>query len=195
MSATFFAGALIWTFSLNGKPVDIPVTSDMLNGIWQEVVCQTGVPENTPVPQIWHITGRVPDDEGKLFSVLANYFATERFIFSDSQEIEVYHDNFQTHINRYDDGLACEDVEARLYYTLAHELIHHALYKLRIPMRTHHQCMKKSRYLNNVMQGIDRMLGIKNPAAQEMALRSVDAGIYLDLQELNRPRLISTKSY
>lgn len=110
---------------------------------------------------------------------LGVYYYPRRTISIYLDNINNYH--WQWKLSPSNLSLSSKEEEAAFYNTVAHELLHHALFLKGVPLKNHHKIMKESGYMEKMIDLISAHFNLPlNGLQKEISLQSLERGIQLD---------------
>ncbi|MBI3046382.1 MAG: hypothetical protein HYY86_02505 [Candidatus Harrisonbacteria bacterium] len=124
----------------------------LIQNIWKEAVKITEIDPNTPMPQVIFLKKTEPKALGKFFY---EYNKAEIYLGSITEFIWKAQDAYQKSDGTSGYDFSHKEIEASVYNTVAHEMLHGALYLKDVPGNLHHRQMKEKGYLLPVLSYIN----------------------------------------
>jgi len=162
----------------------------LVQNIWQEVVKTTELNPDTPMPQIIFLKSSPPDAKGRF------YFQEKRAeIYLGSILRSIWQQkNAYAHKKSgaaYGSNISYIEGRALVYNTVAHEMLHYALYLKGVPVKDQHRQMKEKGYLllaigyiNDYFKINDGFKSNQNGYQEDITMRSLAKGIEQDTEEI-----------
>jgi hypothetical protein len=184
MKRVLIAISLACLFSGCNEQVD----EVLVQNIWQEVVKITELNPDTPMPEIVFLKSSPPDAQGRF------YFQEKRaeiYLGSIIRTIWAERTAYEKSGGTCGSNISYTEGKALVYDTVAHEMLHYALYLKGVQVRDQHRQMKEKRYLLPVIGYINDYFKIntsfkshENGYQQDISMRSLKLGIEHDTEEI-----------
>ncbi|MDP3729479.1 MAG: hypothetical protein Q8R26_01850 [bacterium] len=150
----------------------------LVSNIWQEVVKITELNPDTPMSRIVFLQTSPPGAHGRFY--LQNKKA-EIYLGSIYRTIWRQRDAYDKYGFVYGKNISYKEGEALVYNTVAHEMLHYALYLKGVPSNDHHRQMKEKGYLLSVIGYINDYFKInagfkshRNGWQEDISMQSLD---------------------